>query len=227
MTNPHHIRFSEAQWYQQQMPDVTIGGVGGIGSWLAIFLGRMGVPMYIHDMDTVEEVNMAGQAYFPHQTGQSKTAAVQEVVHKFTAKQDIEIMGEFTADCFASDISFACFDSMKARKLLFERWKENPERKLLVDGRMLMEQGMIFCVVPGREKEYEATLFDDAEVGNVPCSAKAVSHGGALIASLMAGIFTNFLANEAMGLDIREVPFHFSYNVHLMMFENEQLVTTS
>jgi hypothetical protein len=109
---------------------------------------------------------------------------------------------------------------MKARKLMFEAWKRNPEKELFIDGRMLMEQGMIFCVTPDKIDAYEQHLFEDSEVLDQPCSAKATSHSGAIIAGLMVSAYTNYLTNMKLGVDVRDVPFKFDYMLQLMLFEN-------
>jgi molybdopterin/thiamine biosynthesis adenylyltransferase len=218
--NAQHVRFSGADWYNDDMPEVTIGGVGGIGSWLTVLLSRIGVPMYIHDMDTVDETNYAGQLYPITAMGSYKEDAIIDMAKLVSSEVDITKMGEFTDDDFTCAITFSAFDNMKARKLMFEAWKRNPDKELFIDGRMLMEQGMVFCVTPDNIDEYEKTLFDDSEVVAQPCSAKATSHSGACIGSLMVAIFTNYLTNKKLNFDIREVPFRFDYNYHLMMFSS-------
>jgi molybdopterin/thiamine biosynthesis adenylyltransferase len=217
--NAKHARFSEAQWYDSELPEVSIGGVGGIGSWLALFLGRIGIPMYIHDMDIVDETNMAGQFYSIKDIGSTKEIAVERGVHQYCGPISIDKMGLFTDTSFCCAIAFSAFDNMAARKLMFEAWKRNSDKEIFIDGRMLMEQGMIFAVTPDRIEAYEKHLFDDNEVQDQPCSAKAVSHGGAGIASLMTAVFTNYMSNKKLGFNAREVPFKFDYNYQLLMFE--------
>lgn len=220
MSNPKHVRFSDADWYGD-MPEVSIGGVGGIGSWLAVLLSRLGVYSYIHDMDTVDETNMGGQLYGTDMIGLTKEEAVEKMV-TMLSDGSVEKMGMFTEDSFVSEITFSAFDNMKARKLMFEAWKNNPDREIFIDGRMLMEQGMVFAVTPDRIEEYEKHLFNDDEVEDVACSAKATSHSGAIIAGLMVSLFTNYLVNKKAGVEIRELPFKFDYNIHLMMFNEPE-----
>ncbi len=38
--NPQHNRFKDAPWYAKEDVNVLIGGAGGIGSWLTLFLSR-------------------------------------------------------------------------------------------------------------------------------------------------------------------------------------------
>ena len=60
--NQKTVRFSDAHWYSPGI-EVLIGGVGGIGSHLAYYLGRQECELYIYDMDLISEVNIGGQLY--------------------------------------------------------------------------------------------------------------------------------------------------------------------
>ena len=56
--NQKTVRFSDAIWYKPGI-SVIIGGVGSIGSHLSYYLGRQECDMYLYDMDSVDEVNLA------------------------------------------------------------------------------------------------------------------------------------------------------------------------
>jgi hypothetical protein len=99
-----------------------------------------------------------------------------------------------------SPISISCFDNMKARKIMFNNWKKNEERLLLIDGRMTAEGIQIFTATKETENNYEKTLFEDSEVQDAPCSFKATSHTGAMIGSLITGIVNNYVTNNALKL---------------------------
>lgn len=83
---------------------------------------------------------------------------------------------------------------------------------------MLAESFQIFAVLPGTEDRYRETLFEDSEVQDQPCSAKATSHCGAMISSMMVGILTNYLSNVATNMNIREVPFKTTFEIPLLTF---------
>jgi hypothetical protein len=55
--NNKTVRFSSAPWYSPGI-EVFLGGVGGIGSWLALLLARQEANLYIFDFDRIEETNL-------------------------------------------------------------------------------------------------------------------------------------------------------------------------
>lgn len=214
----NHSRFKDAIWYDPTYAAPTIGGAGGIGSWLSFFLARAGYSLTIFDGDTVDTTNLGGQLYGRQAIGQLKSNATAMLCQLFGADQRVIPLSMFTESHTATSIVFSAFDNMKARTLLFNKWAELNERRLFVDGRMLAESGQIFFVQRGEEEKYRSNLFDDKEVKEQPCSMKATSHCGAFIASLMMSGFTNWIANQKFGEEIREVPFKTEFELPLMNF---------
>lgn len=216
--NQRTVRFSDAKWLSN-LPEVTIGGIGGIGSWLAFFLGRINFPLYIYETDTIDETNMGGQLYATSHIGMTKVDALMLNLRDFSNFDNVQDLGKYEENNMVSDYVFACFDNMKARKAMFEAWKKLEKPCLFIDGRMLAENFQIYCVTPDKIKEYEETLFDDSELEDLPCSYKATSHCGAMIASNMVGLLTNYLTNRNMKMDLRNVPFRVSMEISLMNYE--------
>lgn len=200
------VRFSDIEWFHPGIP-VLIGGAGGIGSWLAFYLGRQECKIYIHDSDIVDATNLGGQLYGHEYIGISKEEATVDLIKKFSSTTEVHKMGWFTEDSYASPIMFSAFDNMKARKLMFNKWKEQSNREIFIDGRMLAESAQIFAVRKGDEDRYENELFDDNEVEDVACSMKATSHCGAMTAGYMTSIFNNYITNVKAKTEFREVPF--------------------
>lgn len=69
------LRFSSSDWYEaikKYNGSVNIIGAGGIGSWAAILVARLGLRVHIYDADKIELVNMAGQLFRKGQIGQKK-----------------------------------------------------------------------------------------------------------------------------------------------------------
>lgn len=213
------VRFSGATWFKAGPQDLIIGGVGGIGSWLALFLGRIGHNLHLFDGDLIEEVNLAGQFYNNSQVGILKVKAVEDNIKAFCNNQ-VYINTWYTSDSLTGPFVFSAFDNMKARKLMFEKWAEQEDRELFIDGRLLMEVGTVFCVQKGQEDLYRETLFDDEELAELPCNYKATSHCGAFIGSLMTSMFNNYLTNKVIGAEASSVQFQTDFNLPIVMLED-------
>jgi molybdopterin/thiamine biosynthesis adenylyltransferase len=219
--NPKHARFSELMWYGPTH-DIIVGGVGGIGSWLTMLLGRAGYNLYLYDDDVIDETNMAGQLYKFTDIGREKATAVKEAVYDYSENAKVEICGRYEMDSEYCPIMFSCFDNMEARRFMFENWAAADGKSVFIDGRMLAESFQIYAVTPGNEDRYRETLFDDSDVEEQPCSAKATSHTGATIAGMMMSILTNHLSNVKLDMDIREVPFKTTFEIPLLTFNLER-----
>lgn len=220
--NPLTLRFNEAIWYNPGV-EIIVGGVGGIGSYLSFLLARQEAKLYLYDFDTIETHNLGGQLYKTTDIGKLKSESIKNTIKEFSANDFVTCMGKFEKDSMIGDIVFSGFDNMTARKLMFEAWKNNPDRKIFIDGRMLAEQGQIYCVVPGREEDYEKTLFGDEEVQEQPCNYKATSYCGAIIAGLMVSCYNNYVTNEKLNAGVREVPFKMIYTLELLDFKTYEI----
>jgi molybdopterin/thiamine biosynthesis adenylyltransferase len=214
-----HSRFRSTLWYDPNYT-VIIGGVGGIGSWLSLFLARMGYQIHVFDYDSIDETNMAGQLYPVSAIGDSKAETIQKICKEF-AGNDIFINEKYTEESPSNPIIFSAFDCIDARRLMFNKWRALKDREVFIDGRMLIESGQVFCVTPGKEDEYEKHLFKKGEVKPQQCSLKATSHSGAIIAGLMVTAFTNYLTNKKVKADVRELPFKFDYELPLFNFKED------
>jgi len=207
-------RFRDASWFgnaETLTTPIVVGGAGGIGSWLTLFLARMltDTIVFLYDFDNVEEVNMAGQLFAKQHIGQPKVNAVQDVVSSFSEYSHLSAQNEkYTMDSLKSPIMFSAFDNMEARKAMFQNWSsEAPkhENSVFIDGRLLAEQLQVFIITPEHARRYQRDfLFDDSEVEDANCSYKQTSHFAAAIAAKMVQGFTNWLVK-----DEAEVPFYY------------------
>lgn len=212
------IRFSEAYFYEPNV-EVLVLGVGGIGSWTALSLARLDCNIYIQDMDSVDEVNLAGQFMTRHDVGISKVEAVQKNINDFTDNYIIVINEKYDKNSTTNRIVFSCFDNMEARKIAFEKWKAEEDRELFIDGRMALTTGEVYCVLKGNEEMYEKTLFNDSEVADAECTMKATTFNALTIAGIMTGLYCNYIGvrkNPDMPLSL---PVKTIYNFPLMTFE--------
>lgn len=230
-------RIKGAAWFGSLLKkDVMILGAGGIGSWLSIFVSRLGCNLYIYDMDIYEEHNMSGQAVVKDAIGKLKTEAIRDLVGDLSPDCEVVIEGQYDEDSMTNDVVLCGFDNMAARKLAFRKWKEmvlNHEKEgredlklsedkvnnalkqyLFMDGRLNAEQLQILTIRGDQKElieEYEEDyLFADSEVGEQDCTFKQTTHNAAMIASLM----TSFLVNWSYNINVspvRKVPFFYEF----------------
>lgn len=214
----NHGRFKDLEWYGNP-EDIIVGGAGGIGSWLILFLSRIGHNLYVFDFDTIDGTNFGGQLYPTSHLGKGKVESIKQTVRNFCGEDLVESMGKYDEGSMVSEIMFSSFDNMEARKTMFDKWKTLPEKRVFIDGRMQAEYFEVYAVTPDRVEEYEATLFHDDEVEDLPCSAKSTTHCGAMCASTMVSMFNNFITNEID--NSRELPFKYSISLQLFMVDME------
>ena len=226
VSNANHARFRAAPWYGEPL-NLTVGGAGGIGSWLTLMLARGGHYIQLYDYDRIDRTNMAGQLYATTDIGSLKADTAARIAIEFCGDDLVSNYGKFERGYSTRSITFACFDSMSARKLMFNEWKRRNKYTrsdrpcLFIDGRMEAESFQVYCVTPKDADRYEATLFNDNEVEDAPCSMKATSHMGAHISAVMTEYFNNHVANVRTGFNDRDVPFSHVWHSPMAYLEQE------
>jgi molybdopterin/thiamine biosynthesis adenylyltransferase len=214
MIDVKQSRFRDASWFEKLSKytvPIIVGGVGGIGSWLTLYLSRMMGPdsyLILYDFDKVEEINMAGQLFRTQDIGLLKVAAIKDVVKAFSGYDKIVAQPDrYDKESLRSPVMFSCFDNMEARKTMFENWLEEAEKypeSIFIDGRLNAEQFQVYYVtLEWAEKYRKDHLFDDSEVEDANCSYKQTTHFAAAIAAKMVQGFTGFLD------DTYELPFRY------------------
>lgn len=229
-------RFKNLPWFDKISDSyIFVGGAGGIGSWLVLFLARTGANVVVVDMDTVEEHNIAGQVYGKGEIGKKKVDAIESVASSLCGENNITpIDTEITEEpaqwqSIITRCEAVCvgFDNLKARGLVYKEWLLNgKEDSIFIDGRLSAENGQVYVVTkqstPEELAAYESTYFSDSEKVELPCTMKATSHCGALIASLMTAEVVNWFNNIAgnpMPRTISNIEFH----LPLMLIEQPVL----
>lgn len=230
------LRFKGASWFENMKDaEIIVAGVGGIGSWVTLLLSRMTPSnIVLFDDDNVELTNMAGQCYMEESIGESKVTAMQNVCEKMSRyKSILGFQERFEYDSATSDIMLCGFDNMYARQTFYNAWKkrlknkseEEKSRCILIDGRLLMEEFQVLALTGNDDenmKLYESKfLFSDREMVEPLCSQKQTSHMAAMIASVMVGILTNFLAPCKEWEFPRKVPFLTEFDMPSMMFKTQ------
>lgn len=222
-------RFSGALWYEKmQEQNVILAGVGGIGSWLALLLARMNIKsLTLYDPDFVEEVNMAGQLYSSSNIGGSKVQSIIHTIQNYARYYNTNAISRvYDNNCIPGPIMICGFDNMAARKVFFSRWltyisdSSEKDKCLFIDGRLNAEEFQVLAITGDNDaaiKEYrEKWLFEDSEVEEAVCSYKQTTFMSNMIASVMANIFVNHVANMCNPIFPRDVPFFTAYSADTM-----------
>lgn len=231
-------RFSSAIWFNKiGEQEVTLAGLGGIGSYTAFLLGRLKVNrLVVWDNDTVDGTNLSGQLFSTSDVGRSKAGSVARILSQFAQYHHTIAMDEnYTATAATTNIMICGFDNMTARRMFFEKWKfhvmslaeKEREKCLFIDGRLAAEEFQVFCIkgpdtylMHKYEKDW---LFEDSEAEATPCSYKQTSFCANMIASVMVNLFVNFVANQCKPLIERELPFYVNYDAERMHFKTEMV----
>lgn len=227
--SPFKQRFSDAPWFEKlKETPILLVGAGGIGSWVAFCLSRIGCDYTIFDMDIVEAHNLGGQLYSLDHVGLNKAVAIAALAGRFSGEENVvQTAGRYTEESLSNEIVIAAFDNMAGRKLAFEKWlelmtddKDNQKDYLFIDGRLLAEKYQIYAVTSDvkRIEDYKTTLFADGDVPDVQCTLKSTTHCSMGIASDMISVLTNFAANRTYGKDLREVPFNIEKSIDLFTY---------
>ena len=234
-----YARFKGASWYDiVREQDVTILGLGGIGSWLSLLISRTGVKtLTLYDGDRFEVVNMAGQLCNTDSPGKYKVDVASQIAQSFSNYEVFPIASMFREDSEVSKVVLCGFDNMGARKLAFEAWLNanergydgnglrNPAECLFIDGRLTAETFQIFLIEGNDQwainKYKEEWLFSDDEATIEDCTFKQTSHMAAMIASYMTSYFTSWCNNLTPDNFPRLLPFMTSYNSILNSYHHE------
>lgn len=226
-------RFNSAIWFDKtRKQDVTIAGLGGIGSYVVFMLSRLDVnTMTLYDPDIVERVNLSGQLYNSNQIGDYKVDAAANMIanysnyYSFVAKPE-----KLDENSMISKVTICGFDNMKARKDAFRNWtnfvarlpEEERGECLFIDGRLAAEELQVFCIKgddTDGERRYEPYLFSDSQAAPTVCSYKQTTFMANMIGSIIVNLFINFVANQCNPLIDRDLPFYTEYNAETMYFK--------
>lgn len=228
-------RFSGADWFESVSKlRIMLAGLGGIGSWTAFMLSRMGINrLMVYDFDNVEKVNLSGQLYSNKEVGLSKVQGIRNILYEFSEFQGISTMNEkYTKESMVAPIMVCGFDNMTARKIYFRNWNklrekteiEDRKKMLFIDGRLSLEEFQIFAFTG--DDDYNVSrymhefLFGEGEAEQLVCNLKQTTFTANMIASYIANIIVNFAYNENSFID-RPIPFLTNYQSDFMLFKIE------
>jgi molybdopterin/thiamine biosynthesis adenylyltransferase len=185
-----------------ELPPVTLVGVGGIGSCLAGKLAKMGVKRFLLvDPDDVQPHNISNQ-WFPREgsVDRPKVDVVAEEIERYSPYSDVEIVkypGFFEDFGKHAGVIISGLDSLPARRAVWESVKKAMP-KLYIDCRMGGEAGIVYVVDPSIASEvrrYEKTL--DQDPYPLPCTAQAIAYNLSGIEMVVGSTIRAFVKEDA------------------------------
>ncbi|HEV3071866.1 MAG TPA: ThiF family adenylyltransferase [Solirubrobacteraceae bacterium] len=178
----------------------TIVGCGGIGSFAAFALAKLGVQtLKLVDFDTVDEHNIPNQLFEPDQLGEPKVSALAKNISSATGIYPTGINAPLQDGIPRSPIVVSALDSMAARAELWKQVRYKLDVKLFLDGRLGGEHIVLYSVDPSNPTDvagYETTLHSDADGEDLPCTARSIIDVGFAVGSLITRAVRRYYAHE-------------------------------
>lgn len=193
----------QRDWFDpdKTFASVTVVGCGGIGSFAAFALAKLGVQrLALVDFDTVEEHNIPNQLFPTGWIGGNKTEALADSIAMFASVNDVsEHLHKLEDGIPLNEVVISALDSMAARKALWEQVKLKAKCKLFLDGRLGGQHIVLYAVNPINPtdiKGYEATLHSDDEGLDLSCTARSVIDVGFGVGAVIARAVRTFYARS-------------------------------
>lgn len=183
---------------QHEFASYTQVGVGGIGSFAAFAIAKMGVPyLTLIDPDLVEPHNLPSQMFTTEDADSHKVDALQRHIGDVSDAEVWAMIARITAEGWQGDkpaqlrsIVGSGLDSMTARHDLWHQAvKLNPMVPMYIDARLDGQSVVIYNVNPCDFEDieaYEATLKSDDEVAAGSCTERAIIDVGFTVGAQMA-----------------------------------------
>lgn len=178
---------------------VVVVGCGGIGSYTAAALVRMGAPeVGLCDFDKVEGVNVATQDLAHEDVGELKVYAVADKLRRINPDVDVRTWkSRFREEVmdWQPHIVVTAVDSIEAREEIVGLCEGRVE--LVVDPRMGFEALEVYCHPKGRDDGYLETLAE-RDHQQAPCGAQAIAYTGMMAGSVVGSIVRRWLMGATM-----------------------------
>lgn len=189
---------------------ITIIGAGGIGSWTAFALAKMGAyALTVVDFDKVEEHNTPSQLYGMDDIGLSKVDALQKIIRVFTGKTPVPFSG--TAQEYAAaglpfgKVVICAVDSLEERKKIWEIIRPLLGAiDLYIDARMGGDQLRLICVSPYNADsviKYQKKMEKPGVPDPTPCTARSIIYNTFLIGGMVSSIVKRYAKKQDVDFD--------------------------
>lgn len=188
-------------------------GVGAIGRQVALQLAAIGIArLDLVDPDMVGTENLACQAYWEADVGQTKVEATAAACRLINPAVRLELYAErfcrwstkslaAFADAAIHPVVFCCVDSIATRQLIWDSVRS--AASFFVDGRMSAEVIRVLAAIePSLDGYYATTLFAPEQAQAGSCTAKSTIYTASIAAGLMLSGFTRWLRQLPVDRDL-------------------------
>tara|TARA_R110002110_G_scaffold2510_2_gene11751 strand:- start:26960 stop:27700 length:741 start_codon:yes stop_codon:yes gene_type:complete len=188
---------------QNKLDDITVVGLGGIGSSVVMLLAIMGFKnIRGYDNDVMQEHNFGTTLYpeswYDKNEENSKSSMAETIIKNYGGENvNSEMLyQEFTGvGQVLSPKTIVCTDNMNSRKLVYESWLNYSNREVFIDLRM---DALTMSCITTTEKsdDYMSHWFPPGGSGSeAPCTMKHTI----FCANLISGLGVNQLFNYLTG----------------------------
>lgn len=195
-------------------------GAGGIGSFTALTLAKMGFKqLNIWDPDEVENHNLPNQFYQIQDVGRTKLGALLPIIYRFTDCRSMMMCPhEWQNNHKLNGLVIMAVDSISVRDEIFQHVKDNKKVIGFIDGRMGGQNAEVYTINPKEQqwmKFYDSRLWDSRDVDDVPCTERAIIYNVCWIASVICNQARLYLEGKIYKRGI------------MMDFENMEMIDLS
>ena len=182
---------------QNKLDELTIIGVGGVGSSLVINAAIMGfTKIHVWDFDTLEEHNLSTTMYPEKFLGKPKTAAAKEVAKYFNSKcRIVEHTDAWTPEKPLTNKVMMAPDNMEVRLAVWNTWKDMNERIFLIDMRMGAVTMEVIACSPQKDIFFNSWK-PSIDIADEPCTEKHTIFTASIISGLGLSTAFNMLHNR-------------------------------
>lgn len=189
---------------QHRAATATLVGCGGVGSFSAIALSKLGIPsLTLIDFDEVEAHNIPNQFFEVEQIGSKKCEALAALCERFGNTDCHTVDTKIEKDDGSKWMSPVVLglDSMDAREAAWSTIKRSPYVPVMIDVRLSGQSIVMYSVDPCSSediKQYENTLHADDEANEQACTERGVIDVGFQVGSLVSRMVRKHYASQEL-----------------------------
>lgn len=182
---------------QNKLDELTIIGLGGVGSSLVINAAIMGFKkIHVWDFDNLEEHNLSTTMYPESCLGKPKTSAAKSVANYFNDTCKVITHNEaWTPDKPLTNKVMMGPDNMEVRHAVWSTWKDMNERIFLIDMRMGAVTMEVITCTPEKDIFFN-TWKPSIDIPDEPCTEKHTIFTAGIVSGLGLSSAFNVLHNR-------------------------------